>query len=73
MVVRVPMSKTGHTRLRAELIQLERHDRIDIIGAIEVARAHGDLKENAEYRQDFFSAIAGDKHLQMANCYQWHN
>jgi transcription elongation factor GreA len=43
------MSKTGHARMRAELIQLERHDRIDVIRAIEVARAHGDLKENAEY------------------------
>jgi len=49
MVVRVPMSKTGHARLRAELTQLERHDRIDVIKAIEIARGHGDLKENAEY------------------------
>nr|MBF0221086.1 transcription elongation factor GreA [Desulfobulbaceae bacterium] len=49
MVVRVPMSKTGHTRLREELTQLERHDRMDVVRAIEVARAHGDLKENAEY------------------------
>jgi len=43
------MSKTGHARLRAELTQLERHDRIDVIKAIEIARGHGDLKENAEY------------------------
>ena len=49
MVVRVPMSKTGHARLREELTRLERHDRIDVIKAIEVARGHGDLKENAEY------------------------
>lgn len=49
MVQRVPMSKTGHQKLRAELTQLERFDRIEVIRAIEVARGHGDLKENAEY------------------------
>ena len=49
MVQRVPMSKTGHQKLRAELVQLERFERIEVIRAIEVARGHGDLKENAEY------------------------
>lgn len=49
MVQRVPMSKTGYTKLREELTRLERKDRIEIIRAIEVARGHGDLKENAEY------------------------
>jgi len=49
MVERIPMSKTGHGRLREELTRLEKHDRIDVIKAIEVARGHGDLKENAEY------------------------
>jgi len=48
-VERVPMSKSGYESLRAELRQLEKHDRIEVIEAIEVARAHGDLKENAEY------------------------
>jgi transcription elongation factor GreA len=43
------MSKTGHARLREELTRLERKDRIEVIKAIEVARGHGDLKENAEY------------------------
>jgi transcription elongation factor GreA len=43
------MSKTGHLKLRAELTQLERIDRIEVIRSIEVARGHGDLKENAEY------------------------
>ena len=46
---RVHMSKTGHAKLREELIRLERKDRIEVIKAIEVARGHGDLKENAEY------------------------
>lgn len=49
MVQRVPMSKTGHQKLREELSRLERFDRIEVIRAIEVARGHGDLKENAEY------------------------
>ena len=49
MVQRVPMSKTGHLKLREELTRLERHDRIEVISAIKEARGHGDLKENAEY------------------------
>jgi transcription elongation factor GreA len=49
MVIRIPMSKTGHKSLRAELTRLQKHDRIDVIKAIETAREHGDLKENAEY------------------------
>ena len=49
MIERVHMSKTGHARLREELTRLERKDRIEVIKAIEVARGHGDLKENAEY------------------------
>ena len=49
MIERVPISKTGHAKLREELIRLERKDRIEVVKSIEVARAHGDLKENAEY------------------------
>ena len=49
MVERVPMSVKGHERLRKELMRLERQERPEVIKAIEVARAHGDLKENAEY------------------------
>lgn len=49
MVVRVPMSKNGYEKLKNELRRLEKHDRIDVIKAIEIARGHGDLKENAEY------------------------
>jgi transcription elongation factor GreA len=43
------MSKTGHARLREELLRLQRVDRLEVIKSIEVARGHGDLKENAEY------------------------
>ena len=49
MVVRIPMSLTGNRQLRNELERLERVERHEIVRAIEVARAHGDLKENAEY------------------------
>jgi transcription elongation factor GreA len=49
MVVRIPMSKTGNQKLREELARLERVERIEVVRAIETAREHGDLKENAEY------------------------
>lgn len=49
MVKRIPMSKTGNQRLRDELVRLERVDRVEVVRAIETARGHGDLKENAEY------------------------
>ncbi|WPD24190.1 MAG: transcription elongation factor GreA [Candidatus Electrothrix aestuarii] len=49
MVERIPMSKTGHDQLKEELEQLEKVDRHEVVRAIEIARAHGDLKENAEY------------------------
>jgi transcription elongation factor GreA len=46
---RVPMTAPGAQRLRAELEQLKSVKRPAIIAAIAEARAHGDLKENAEY------------------------
>lgn len=49
MVERIPMSIQGHQKLRDELDRLERVDRHAVVKAIEVAREHGDLKENAEY------------------------
>ena len=49
MIERMPISRMGFERLRKELEQLERRERYDVIRAIEVAREHGDLKENAEY------------------------
>jgi len=44
-----PMTLTGAQRLREELHQLKTVDRPRITAAIAEARAHGDLKENAEY------------------------
>lgn len=49
MITRIPMSKTGNQKLRDELYRLERIERSVVVKAIETAREHGDLKENAEY------------------------
>ena len=46
---RPPMTTRGAARLRVELDRLKSQDRPRIIAAIAEARAHGDLKENAEY------------------------
>lgn len=45
----VPMTLAGEARLRDELKRLKTIERPRIIAAIAEARAHGDLKENAEY------------------------
>lgn len=45
----VPVTREGHIRLQDELQRLKNHDRPQVIEAIATARAHGDLKENAEY------------------------
>ena len=44
-----PITPEGQKKLRAELDQLKNVKRQEIIDAISEARAHGDLKENAEY------------------------
>jgi transcription elongation factor GreA len=49
MTNRPPLTKAGAERLRVELERLKSEDRPRIIAAIAEARAHGDLKENAEY------------------------
>ncbi|RMH62440.1 MAG: transcription elongation factor GreA [Zetaproteobacteria bacterium] len=46
---RIPMTKQGAEALRRELEYLKGEKRRRIIAAIEEARAHGDLSENAEY------------------------
>ena len=46
---RVPLTAKGAEQLREELERLKRVDRPRVIEAIAEARAHGDLKENAEY------------------------
>ena len=46
---RIPITATGLRRLKEELKQLQTVERGKISREIEVARAHGDLRENAEY------------------------
>jgi transcription elongation factor GreA len=46
---KVPMTVRGHELLLEELKRLKSIDRPAVIKAIAEARAHGDLKENAEY------------------------
>ena len=47
--MRAPLTLKGAQRLREELDHLKSVKRPEIITAISEARAHGDLKENAEY------------------------
>lgn len=47
--MRPPMTTQGAQRLRQELEHLKSVKRPEVIAAIAEARAHGDLKENAEY------------------------
>jgi transcription elongation factor GreA len=46
---KVPMTRAGFDRMEEELKRLKGVERPAIIQAIEEARAHGDLSENAEY------------------------
>ncbi len=48
-MTRQPITQAGSEQLRAELDHLKKNARPEVIAAIAEARAHGDLKENAEY------------------------
>ena len=59
-------------KLQAEIAVLEHELHTELPKEISVARAHGDLKENAEYkyakeRQSYVSALLGQLHQRMAN------
>jgi len=49
MATRTPMTTRGHRALQEELQRLKTIERIKLTRAIEEARAHGDISENAEY------------------------
>jgi transcription elongation factor GreA len=49
MAEKYPMTPVGHEKLKAALKQLVEVDRLANARAIEVARGHGDLSENADY------------------------
>jgi len=64
-VDRIPVTPEGYAAIRRELEKLKRVDRPENIRAIEEARAHGDLSENAEYaaakdRQSFIEGRIGE-------------
>lgn len=46
---RIPITKEGLEKVKAELDKLQKVERPGNIRAIEEARAHGDISENAEY------------------------
>ncbi len=69
---RPPMTKKGAERLRTELDRLKSEERPRIIAAIAEARAHGDLKENAEYHaaremQGFIEGRIGELEAALSN------
>jgi transcription elongation factor GreA len=48
-VTKVPLTARGAAQLKEELRRLKSEERPKVTQAIATARAHGDLKENAEY------------------------
>ena len=46
---RIPFTKEGLEKIKAELAHIKKVERPENIRAIEEARKHGDLSENAEY------------------------
>ena len=50
MADKIPMTLVGYDQLNEELKKLKFEDRPAIVAAIEEARGHGDLSENAEYQ-----------------------
>ncbi|MFZ5672319.1 MAG: transcription elongation factor GreA [Pseudomonadota bacterium] len=49
MIDKIPMTEAGHAAMMDEIKHLKSVERPRIIRAIEEARSHGDLSENAEY------------------------
>src|SRR6202049_944518 len=69
---RSPMTTKGAERLRAAVERLKSGERPRIISAIAEARAHGDLKENAEYhaardQQSFMEGRINDIENRLSN------
>ena len=69
---KVPLTVTGAVKLREELQRLKSVERPRIINAIAEARAHGDLKENAEYhaakeQQSFIEGRIADIENQLSH------
>ena len=68
----IPMTPRGYETLKTELNQLKQVERPRNIQAIEEARAHGDLSENAEFdaakeRQSFLESRINELEYKLAN------
>ena len=68
---RIPVTPEGYETIRRDLEKLKRVDRPENIRAIEEARSHGDLSENAEYaaakdRQGFIEGRISDLEYKLA-------
>jgi transcription elongation factor GreA len=69
---RIPITRRGYNILKEELEQLKTVERPQNINAIEVARAHGDLSENAEFsaakeRQSFIEGRIAELEYKIGN------
>ena len=70
-VEKIPLTKEGYDTLKNELERLKRVERPENILAIEEARAHGDLSENAEFaaakdRQSFLEGRISELEYKVA-------
>ena len=69
---RVPITREGLEKVKEELVRLERVERPENIRAIDEARAHGDISENAEYhaakeRQSFLEGRINELRAAVGN------
>jgi transcription elongation factor GreA len=69
---KIPMTQEGHEKLKEELQHLKTVERPKVVEAIETARGHGDLSENAEYdaakeRQGFIEGRIEELEGKIAN------
>lgn len=69
---KIPLTVKGAEMLRAELHQLKTVERPRVIAAIQEARSHGDLSENAEYdaakeRQSFIEGRIVEVESKLSN------
>ena len=49
MEARLPITRQGYEVIKEQLKKMKTHDRREVANEIEIARAHGDLRENADY------------------------
>ena len=69
----IPITKNGVEKLKGELNRLKAVDRPRVISAISESRAHGDLKENAEYHaaleeQSIIERKIRELDVKLSNC-----